>query len=186
MVYRMAGPGAKLSFPDWRHCSPRQSPKTRARAYSRCSSSHRSPASCALKPIKTEVSSVVETQLPPSFRELIRLCCHYEVVSVQTTDLMCPPGDRYPTPLGQQRRVVPFLLGSFAYSVGESQCLGKVTEPENALQAFDAFPLHYMPLGDLRTQLCNLGVGKRRFVAPAGGARHLRQLAHTFHFSISL
>src|SRR5215212_552806 len=99
---------------------------------------------------------------------------------------MCPPGDRYPAPLGQQRGVVPLLLGSFAYSIGESQCLGKVTEPEHALQAFDALPLHYAPLGDLRTQLCDLGVSKRRFVAPAGGARHLRQLAHTFHFSMSL
>ena len=72
---------------------------------------------------------------------------------------MCPPGDRYLTPLGQQRRVVPFLLGLFAYSVGESQCLGKVTEPEHALQAFDALPLHYLSLGDLPTQLCNFGVG---------------------------
>jgi hypothetical protein len=54
---------------------------------------------------------------------------------------------------------MPLLLGLFAYSVGEIQCIGKVTEPEHALQAFDAFPLHYVPLGDLRTQLCNLGVG---------------------------
>ena len=102
---------------------------------------------------------MVETWLRPSFRELIRFRRHYEVISVQTTDLMCPPGDRYPAPLGQQRRVVPLLLGLFAYSVGESQCLGKVTEPEQALQAFDAFPLHHVPLGDLWAQLCNLGVG---------------------------
>jgi hypothetical protein len=102
---------------------------------------------------------MVETWLRPSFRELIRFRRHYEVVSVQTTDLMCPPGDRYPAPLGQQRWVVPFLLGLLAYSVGESQCLGKVTEPEHALQAFDAFTLHYVLLGDPRTQLCNFGVG---------------------------
>src|ERR687889_1763222 len=108
-----------------------------------------------------------------SFREFIRFRRHYEVVSVQTTDLVCPPRDRYLAPLGQQRRVVPLLLGLPAYSVGESQCLGKVTEPEHALQAFDAFPLHYVPLGDPRTQLRNLGIGWRRFVPLASGALHL-------------
>ena len=43
-------------------------------------------------------------------KEHTRLRRHYEVISVQTTDLMCPPGDRYPAPLGQQSRV-SLLLG---------------------------------------------------------------------------
>src|ERR671911_83568 len=103
-----------------------------------------------------------------SYRELIRFRRHDEVVSVQTTDLVRPPGDGYLAPLGQQRRVVPLLLGLLAYSVGESQGLGKVMEPEHALQAFDTFPLHYLPLRDLRAQLHHFGLGQRRFAAPAG------------------
>jgi hypothetical protein len=74
----------------------------------------------------------------PSFGELVRPSRHDEVVLVQTTNLVCPPGDRHLAPLGQQCRVVPLLLGLLACSVGESQRLGKVTEPEHALQAFDA------------------------------------------------
>jgi hypothetical protein len=68
--------------------------------------------------------------------------------------------------------VVPLLPGLLAYSVGESKRLGKVTELEHALQAIDAFPLHYLPLEDLWAQLRYFGVGKRRFVTPAGGAPH--------------
>ncbi len=44
-------------------------------------------------------------------KEHIRLRRHYATISVQTTDLMCPPGDRYPAPIGQQSRVVSLLLG---------------------------------------------------------------------------
>src|SRR5215210_113430 len=125
-------------------------------------------------PCKGRNSSAIGTWLRPSFKELVRFRRHDEVVSVHTTDLVCPPGNRYLAPLGQQRRVVALILGLLAYSVGESQCLGEVTEPEHALQAFDAFPLHYLPLGNLREQLCDLCIGQRGFVTAAGGALHLQ------------
>src|SRR5687768_2415483 len=104
-------------------------------------------------------SSAMETWLGPSFKQLVRPSRHDEVVSVQSTDLMGPPGDRYPAPFGQQRGVVPLFLGLLAHTVGESKCLGKVTEPEHALQALDAFTLSYLPLGDLRVHLGDFGVG---------------------------
>src|SRR5918998_4052660 len=100
-----------------------------------------------VSPSPQESSSAIGTWLRTSFKDLVRFRRHDEVVSVQTTDLVRPPGDCYLAPLGQQRRVVALLLGLPAYSVGESKRLGEVTEPELALQAFDAFPLHYLPLG---------------------------------------
>src|SRR5215204_4954306 len=129
----------------------------RARVNLRGSSSCRWSAHCVQESRRGRSSPALEIWARASFREFIRFRRHYEVVSVQTTDLVCPPGDRYLAPLGQQRRVVPLLLGLLAYSVGESHCLGKVTEPELTLQIFDAFPLHYLPLGDLRAQLRNFG-----------------------------
>jgi hypothetical protein len=80
--------------------------------------------------------------------------------------------------------MVPLLLGLLAHPVGESQRLGKVTKPEHALQALDAFPLHHLPLGDPRSQLRDLCFGQRGFAASAGGALHLRQLAHIFLVSV--
>ena len=61
--------------------------------------------------MSSESFCTIEAWLRTSPNEHIRLRRHYEVVSVQTTDLMCPLGDRYPAPLGQQRRVVSLLLG---------------------------------------------------------------------------
>src|SRR5918994_762425 len=63
--------------------------------------------------------SAIETWLRASFGEFVRPSRHDEVVLVQTTNLVCPPGDRYLTPLGQQCGVVPLLLGLLAYFVGE-------------------------------------------------------------------
>ena len=95
-------------------------------------------------------------------------------VLVQTADLMRPPGNRYLALLGQQRGVVPFPLGPLAHRVGETQGLGKVTEPEHTLQALDALPLHQLSVGALRTQLCDLRFGQRGFATAVGGALHLR------------
>jgi len=50
-------------------------------------------------------------RLRPSFGKLVRPSRHNEVVLVQTTNLVSPPGDRYLTPLGQQCGMVPLLLG---------------------------------------------------------------------------
>jgi hypothetical protein len=65
-------------------------------------------------------SSAIETWLRASFGEFVRPSRHDEVVLVQTTNLVCPPGDRYLAPLCQQCGVVPLLLGLLAYFVGES------------------------------------------------------------------
>src|ERR671910_1631300 len=102
-------------------------------------------------------SPTIETWLGPSFKELIHPSRHDEVVLVQTTDLVCPPGDPYLAPLGQHRGVVALLLGLLTHFVGEGQRLGEVTELKRALQAFGALPFHYLPLGDLRVQLRDLG-----------------------------
>ncbi len=77
---------------------------------------------------------------------------------MQTTDLVCPPANGYLAPLGQQCGVVSLLFGLLAYSVGESQRLGEVTELEHTLQAFDALPLHYLPIGDLWAKLRNFRI----------------------------
>src|SRR3712207_9556763 len=95
-------------------------------------------------------SPTIETWLGPSFKELIHPSRHDEVVLVQTTDLVCPPGDPYLAPLGQQRGVVALLLGLLAHFVGEGQRPGEVVEPKRALQALDALALHDLPVRDLR------------------------------------
>src|SRR5215210_5035005 len=95
-------------------------------------------------------SPAIQTWLGPSFKELVRSRRHDEVVLVHTSDLVCPPGDRYLAPLGQQRGVVALLLGLLAHFIGEGQRLGEVFELKRALQVLGALPFHYVPLGDLR------------------------------------
>jgi hypothetical protein len=85
--------------------------------------------------VSSEFFCTIEAWLRTSPKEHIHLRRHYEVVSVQTTDLMCPPGDRYPAPLGQQRRVVSLLLGlwSAAFWRVRSEELLQVTASEPRL-----------------------------------------------------
>src|SRR5687768_17357451 len=104
-------------------------------------------------------SSAMVTWLRPCYEEFVRSSRHDEVVLVQTTDLMSPPGDRNFAPFGQQCGMMPLFLGLLAHSDGESKCLGKVTKPEHAFQPLDAFPLYYLPLGDLGVHLGDFGVG---------------------------
>src|SRR5215211_1576753 len=100
--------------------------------------------------------------------ELVRFGRHYEVVAVQATDLVRPPRDGYPTPLGEQRGMVPFLLGPLAHPVGERQRPGEVAEPKDALQPLDALPLHQLPARHPLPQLPDFRLAQRGFAATAG------------------
>src|SRR4028119_1302670 len=110
---------------------------------------------------------------------------HGEVVGVPPAELVRPPGNRHPAPLGEERRVMPRLLRPLAYPIGEGRGPGEVAEPERALQALDAVALLDPPAGDLRAQFPDLRVGQCEFVAPASGAPRLRQPAHLPPPSIS-
>src|SRR5438876_1128089 len=68
---------------------------------------------------------------------------------MQALDLVRPPGDRRPSPLGQQRRVMPLSRRKLANLLREFQRLRKIVDREDASQAFDSIALHDVPVRDL-------------------------------------
>src|SRR6516162_687793 len=49
--------------------------------------------------------------------ERIDLCCHHEVVSVETADLVCPESHRHLTPFGENRGMMAFSLGEHTNAI---------------------------------------------------------------------
>src|SRR5690606_27495003 len=92
--------------------------------------------------------------------------------------LVGPPADLHPAPLGDEARVVAFLLGQGAHGVGKGQGVREVPEGKGAHQLADAVFLDELPVGDLRFQLGHLPSGHRRGVGAAGHALFRRQVAH--------
>jgi CheY-like chemotaxis protein len=95
---------------------------------------------------------------------------HDEVVAVQTLDLVGPPSDPDPPPLGQEGRVVALCLRFRAYAGGEGQGAGEVAEAEGALQGVHPVVWHKLPAGHFRQELPNLLGAERRLAPPAGQA----------------
>jgi hypothetical protein len=67
---------------------------------------------------------------------------------VQPADLVRPPRDRNPAPLGQQRGVVYFLFRLLAYPICELKCLGEVAEAEAPFQLLCAITFDDLPFGN--------------------------------------
>src|SRR6266542_2541847 len=75
---------------------------------------------------------------------LIRLCCHDEIVAVQTFDLVCPPLDGDPAPLGNDQRVMSLLFGDGGDLVGQRNGFDKILKLEDTFQTFLA--VHFLDL----------------------------------------
>ena len=71
--------------------------------------------------------------------------------------------------------MVPLLFRESADGVRERQRLREVVEREYPPQALDAVDLDELPVGDLRHELGDLGIGHGRRVAAARDALHLRE-----------
>ena len=69
--------------------------------------------------------------------DLVGLCGHNEVVAMKVANLMGPPGNGNPSPLGDQSRVVPFGFGQIPYLVGEIKGKLKILELKHPVQLAD-------------------------------------------------
>jgi hypothetical protein len=84
---------------------------------------------------------------PPE--QFVCLRRHYEVIVVQSADLVRPPRDRDLAPLGKEGRMVSFLVCLLAYPACELGCSGEVVEPKASFQLLCAVALDDLPLGHL-------------------------------------
>src|SRR5215831_19126544 len=103
-------------------------------------------------------------------REGVRFRRHDEVVSVEPPYLVGPPGDRHPSPLGEESRMVALLLGEGADPVRESQRLDEGWDTKDAFEPGDAVALYQMPTGNLAQEPGALRLRDVGRVAPAGHA----------------
>src|SRR5918998_5178399 len=78
----------------------------------------------------------------------VGLGCHDEVVTVQTPDLVRPPGDGHFSPLGEQRGVMPFFLCELPDALAKGESLAKSRDAERAHQARHAVMILPFPLRD--------------------------------------
>src|SRR6266496_938706 len=99
---------------------------------------------------------------------------------MQALDFVRPPGDRRPTPFGQQRRVMPLILCKLANLVREFQRPREIVDRKDASQAFDSLELHDLPVRDLAMKFGALSIRHGRCVLAARDALHLRQCLHLF------
>jgi hypothetical protein len=113
-----------------------------------------------------------------SSKYFIRLCRHDEIVAVQTFDLVRPPLDYDPAPLGDDQRVMSLFFGDDGDLVRERNCFNKVLELEDALQVFDSVHLFDLPANDVQHQIFNFGVGQGRLAAATGDALSSRKVDH--------
>jgi hypothetical protein len=84
---------------------------------------------------------------PP--QQFVCLGRHYEVVVVQSADLVRPPRDRDIAPFGQEGRMVSFLVCLLAYPACEPKCWDEVVEAKASFQLLCALALDDLPLGHL-------------------------------------
>jgi len=74
--------------------------------------------------------------------------------------------------------MMPLGLGELADSRRQLERPGEVVRREDPPQSLDAVELDELPVGDLRAERRDLGLGRLRCVAAAGDARLLRQSLH--------
>src|SRR5262245_59791451 len=108
----------------------------------------------------------------------IGLRSHDEVVAMEPTDLMGPPGHGDPAPLSEEGRMMARVVGDSTDPVGERQCVGKVREGEDPLEPGDAVAFHEAPVRDLVLESGDLGLGHPRRVVAACDAAFARQCLH--------
>ena len=65
---------------------------------------------------------------------------------MQASDLMRPPLDGYPSPLGNYQWMMIFLLRDHPNLVCGSNCLNKILNLEHALQTFDTIHFDDLPI----------------------------------------
>src|SRR5712691_10005435 len=92
----------------------------------------------------------------------VRLGRHDEVVPVEPTDFVGPPGDRDSPPLREESRMVALLLGESANPVGEGQRVGEGRDVERPLELGDAVAFYELPVGELALEIADLGLRHSR------------------------
>src|SRR5262245_2493769 len=113
-----------------------------------------------------------------SLFDAISLRCHYEIVAVKATNLVCPPVDGDSAPLCQQCRMVAFALGELPDFVGELECSGKIGKLERAFQPPDSVPFDDLPIWNLQAPERHFIIGRERRILAAGFAFHLLKFGH--------
>ena len=99
---------------------------------------------------------------------------------MQSLDLMRPPLDSDPAPLGDDQRVVIFLFRDDADLVCEGNCFHEVFEFEDTLQTFDAVHFFDLPVQSLQMEFFNFSIGQGRLAATTGNTLSRGEVDHNF------
>src|SRR5690606_13121336 len=121
-----------------------------------------------------------------SFVNRVGLCRHDEIVSVQVLDLVRPPRDPHPAPIGRQTRKLALGLCSRSDLIGERERLLEVAEAESTIELRNAVLRDDAPLRNFRLQLGDLLRRHRRGAYTASLALLFGQFFHAMPPAISL
>lgn len=97
---------------------------------------------------------------------------------MQVADLVGPPDDGHPAPLGYDGRMMILCFGQGTELIGKEKGRCEALEMEDPLEARNSIALDHTPVWNLGEEFRVLTRGNGGCIQPAGGALHAGKIRH--------